>query len=60
MPVLVENTLTVRPVAGRIGADISGVDLSRPLSPEEVPDGRESELISGRPFTADHRVVVSA
>ncbi|MGW1025254.1 TauD/TfdA dioxygenase family protein [Streptomyces sp. NPDC002577] len=24
------------------------------------PDGRESELVSGKPFTADHRVVVNA
>ncbi|NLU75689.1 TauD/TfdA family dioxygenase [Streptomyces sp. HNM0575] len=30
------NTLTVRPVAGHIGADISGVDLSQPLQPEEI------------------------
>jgi alpha-ketoglutarate-dependent sulfate ester dioxygenase len=30
------QTLTVRPVAGHIGADISGVDLSRPLDEASV------------------------
>lgn len=29
-------TLTIRPVAGHIGADISGVDIAEPLAPETV------------------------
>ncbi|GAA0895327.1 MULTISPECIES: TauD/TfdA dioxygenase family protein [Streptomyces violaceusniger group] len=44
MPVPAENTLTVRPVAGHIGADISGVDLSRPLSAEEARQIRAALL----------------
>lgn len=110
-------TITVRPVAGHIGADISGVDIAGALAPETVrqlkdalhrykviffrdqqldhasqiafgrqfgtltyahphdeappdgyaemigdvpvgPDGRESELVAGRPFTDEHVVVV--
>jgi alpha-ketoglutarate-dependent taurine dioxygenase len=30
------TTVTVRPVAGHIGADISGVDIAEPLGPETV------------------------
>ena len=30
------STITVRPVAGHIGADISGVDIAAPLAPETV------------------------
>ncbi|GAA3353131.1 hypothetical protein GCM10017744_005060 [Streptomyces antimycoticus] len=44
MPVPAETTLTVRPVAGHIGADISGVDLSRPLSTEETRQIRATLL----------------
>lgn len=44
MPVPAESTLTIRPVAGHIGADIAGVDISRPLSPEEVRQIREALL----------------
>lgn len=44
MSVPAQNTLTVRPVAGHIGADISGVDLSLPLSPEEVEQIRTALL----------------
>ncbi|MGW4080741.1 TauD/TfdA family dioxygenase [Streptomyces asiaticus] len=44
MPVPAENTLTVRPVAGHIGAGISGVDLSRPLSAEEARQIRAALL----------------
>ncbi len=107
--------ITVTPVAGHIGADISGVDIAEPLAPEQVdairdalhrhkviffrgqrldhasqiafgrqfgeltyahphddappesypeiftvgPDGRESELIAGQPFTTKHTVVVA-
>jgi alpha-ketoglutarate-dependent taurine dioxygenase len=36
------GTVTVRPVAGHIGADISGVDISRPLSEATVADIREA------------------
>ncbi len=31
-----DGPVVVRPVAGRIGADISGVDISRPLPPDQV------------------------
>jgi taurine dioxygenase len=31
-----DGSVNVRPVAGHIGADISGVDISRPLSPDQV------------------------
>ena len=35
MTVLQESqTITVRPVAGHIGADISGIDIAAPLAPE--------------------------
>lgn len=44
MPVPAENTLTVRLVAGHIGAGISGVDLSRPLSAEEARQIRAALL----------------
>jgi alpha-ketoglutarate-dependent sulfate ester dioxygenase len=30
------TTIVVRPVAGHIGADISGVDIAGPLAPETV------------------------
>ncbi|GLW71437.1 taurine dioxygenase [Kitasatospora phosalacinea] len=36
------STLTVRPVAGHIGADIDGVDLSRPLAAEDVAAVRQA------------------
>jgi alkyl sulfatase len=37
MTIAAERTgLTVRPVAGHIGADVSGVDLAAPLTPETV------------------------
>jgi len=37
MTVIAEDqVLTVRPVAGHIGADISGVDISRPLTSDQV------------------------
>lgn len=35
-------TVTVRPVAGHIGADISGVDIARPLSAAAVAEIREA------------------
>ncbi|MFZ3555112.1 TauD/TfdA dioxygenase family protein [Streptomyces sp. BH055] len=38
------STLTVRPIAGHIGADITGIDLALPLSPEEVAQVREALL----------------
>ncbi|WP_175609391.1 TauD/TfdA dioxygenase family protein, partial [Streptacidiphilus griseoplanus] len=36
------TAITVRPVAGHIGADIDGVDLSRPLGEAEVQQIREA------------------
>ena len=30
------SAVTARPVAGHIGADISGVDISKPLAPEQT------------------------
>jgi hypothetical protein len=49
--------ITVTPVAGHIGAD------APPESYPEIftvgPDGRESELIAGHPFTTKHTVVVA-
>ncbi|MEU5694994.1 TauD/TfdA family dioxygenase [Actinosynnema sp. NPDC020468] len=36
------NTLVVRPVAGHIGADISGVDISRPLPEKAVEEIRNA------------------
>ncbi|HJQ48748.1 MAG TPA: TauD/TfdA family dioxygenase [Amycolatopsis sp.] len=36
------GTITVRPVAGHIGADIGGVDISRPLSEAEVDAIRDA------------------
>ena len=50
------STLTVRPVAGHIGADIAGVDLAERLDQPTVA----AILVAGRPFTADHKVVVHA
>jgi taurine dioxygenase len=32
----IATDVTVKPVAGHIGADISGIDISRPLAPEQV------------------------
>jgi alpha-ketoglutarate-dependent taurine dioxygenase len=47
--------------------DIEHLDVKRTLHRITLigdrpvgPDGRESELVAGRPFTADHRVVVNA
>jgi taurine dioxygenase len=47
--------------------DIEHLDVKRTLHRITLigdrpvgPDGRESELVSGRPFTADHRVVVNS
>jgi hypothetical protein len=68
------SAIGLRPVAGHIGADITDIDISRPLAPEQVaairdallvddvpvgPDGRESELVAGKPFTSKHTVVVA-
>ena len=36
------GTITARPVAGHIGADISGVDISRPLGEQAVAEIREA------------------
>jgi alpha-ketoglutarate-dependent taurine dioxygenase len=36
------STLSVRPVAGHIGADIDGVDLAQPLSSETVEEIRQA------------------
>ena len=36
------GTVTVRPVAGHIGADISGVDISQPLSEQTVRDLKDA------------------
>jgi hypothetical protein len=41
--------ITVTPVAGHIGAHISGVDIAEPLAPEQF----------GEPFTTKHTVVVA-
>ena len=35
-------TITVRPVAGHIGADISGVDIAQPLAPETAQQLRDA------------------
>lgn len=43
------NSLTVTPIAGALGAEIGGVDLSRPLDPETVHAIRQALL--------DHLVV---
>lgn len=44
MSVPVERALTIRPVAGHIGADISGVDIAQPLTPEAVRQIRDALL----------------
>jgi taurine dioxygenase len=35
-PAGIEDTLTIRPVAGHIGADVGGIDISRPLDGSTV------------------------
>jgi alpha-ketoglutarate-dependent taurine dioxygenase len=52
------TTVTVRPVAGHTGADISGVDISQPLSPEvfgRIRDAlHEYKVIFFRDQNLDH------
>ena len=52
------GTITVRPVAGHIGADISDVDISRPLSDHAVAEIRAAlhkyKVIFFRDQTLDH------
>ncbi|GAA4831569.1 TauD/TfdA dioxygenase family protein [Kitasatospora terrestris] len=54
---------TVRPVAGHIGADIDGLDLSRPLSAEAVETVRQAlhrhKVVFFRGQTLDHAAQIA-
>jgi hypothetical protein len=61
------GTIGVRRLAGNIGAQITGVDIARPLTPEVVaeirqallgPTGFKSEIVEGKPFLSDADVKV--
>jgi taurine dioxygenase len=57
------QTITVRPVAGHIGADISGVDISGPLAPEVAQQIRDAlyeyKVIFFRDQRLDHAAQIA-
>jgi hypothetical protein len=54
MTVIQDTAIGVRPVAGHIGADITRLDIARPLTAEQV-----TAIRAGKPFTSTHTVVVA-
>jgi len=52
-PASLGNPLVVEPVAGALGAELSGVDLAKPLSPGTVADIRRAWLEHGVIFFRD-------
>ena len=57
------GTVTVRPVAGHIGADISGVDISQPLSEQTVRELKDAlhryKVIFFRDQNLDHAAQIA-